>query len=135
LKSFWDTRYDTGYFVYGKAPNGFFAASIERHTPGRMLLPGEGEGRNAVHAAILGWEEVLKPGGTLILEAFHTSQLGKNTGGPGALEMLFDEKILLGDFSLLTTEMVEEQAVTLSEGLFHQGEARLIRYIGRKQSN
>ena len=43
LKSFWDTRYDTDSFVYGREPNGFFADSINELAPGRALLPGEGE--------------------------------------------------------------------------------------------
>jgi len=44
--------------VYGHEPNEFFRREIEKLIPGRLLLPGEGEGRNAAFAASLGWEVV-----------------------------------------------------------------------------
>lgn len=53
--NFWDQRYDTAEFVYGKEPNEFFRENIEKLNPGKLLLPGEGEGRNSVFAARLGW--------------------------------------------------------------------------------
>lgn len=53
--NFWDQRYDTAEFVYGKEPNEFFKENIEKLNPGKLLLPGEGEGRNSVFAARLGW--------------------------------------------------------------------------------
>lgn len=197
MESFWDIRYNTDSFVYGKDPNGFFATSLERLIPGRILLPGEGEGRNAVYAAAMGWEvdafdqsgvardkalslmqekrvhfnyqvcelvdynfekehydviglvylhvpppvrkmlhryavEALKPGGRIILEAFHTSQLGNPSGGPQVLDMLFDKKTLLDDFNALHYEIMEEVMVNLEEGPVHKGPANLIRYIGKK---
>lgn len=54
--NFWDERYSTEEFVYGKEPNEFFKENIQKLAPGRLLLPGEGEGRNAVYAARLGWQ-------------------------------------------------------------------------------
>src|SRR5690606_9093484 len=40
-----------------KEPNTFFAQEISKiKKPGKLLLPMEGEGRNAVFAAKLGWE-------------------------------------------------------------------------------
>lgn len=53
--NFWDERYSTEEFIYGKEPNEFFKENLEKLKPGRLLLPGEGEGRNAVFAARLGW--------------------------------------------------------------------------------
>ncbi len=53
---FWNERYSANEFVYGKSPNHFFAQTIDGLKPGRMLLPCEGEGRNAVYAATLSWE-------------------------------------------------------------------------------
>jgi len=197
MKGMWDDRYSASQFVYGKEPNGFFSAELSKREPGRILLPGEGEGRNAVHAARSGWEvdafdqsrvgrdkahayasevnvqinyevcpleefhfkanqydvvalvyfhgahterkylhrkaiESLKPGGRLILEAFHKEQLGKSTGGPGSLNMLFDEEMLLSDFTGLKPELIEKQILTLNEGAYHQGEASVIRYTGVK---
>ena len=42
--------------VYGEAPNPFFKKFIDSKKPGRILLPAEGEGRNAIYAASKGWE-------------------------------------------------------------------------------
>ena len=53
--NFWDERYSSYEYVYGIDPNEFFKQQIENILPGKLLLPGEGEGRNAVYAAKLGW--------------------------------------------------------------------------------
>jgi len=55
MKELWDKRYASEAYAYGKKPNAFFSAQLENIDPGHMLLPGEGEGRNAVHAAMRGW--------------------------------------------------------------------------------
>ena len=55
-KKFWDERYSEEHYVYGKEPNEFFKQEIEHVKPGKLLLPGEGEGRNAVYAALKGWD-------------------------------------------------------------------------------
>jgi SAM-dependent methyltransferase len=57
-KDFWDKRYAEEGFVYGETPNEFFRREIEKLQPGSILLPGEGEGRNAIFAASLGWDVV-----------------------------------------------------------------------------
>jgi len=54
--SFWDKRYADVDSVYGYNPNEFFKDHIQKLTPGKLLLPGEGEGRNALYAATLGWK-------------------------------------------------------------------------------
>jgi SAM-dependent methyltransferase len=53
----WDARYSGQDFFYGREPNIFFKQflSIQIKT-GKLLLPAEGEGRNAVYAAKLGWD-------------------------------------------------------------------------------
>lgn len=56
MKAFWDERYRSKEYVYGKEPNAFFAATIQGIRRGKLLLPCEGEGRNAVFAASNGWE-------------------------------------------------------------------------------
>jgi 2-polyprenyl-3-methyl-5-hydroxy-6-metoxy-1,4-benzoquinol methylase len=54
--NFWNDRYSSDEYVYGTEPNQFFKEQIRKINPsGRLLLPGEGEGRNAVFAAKLGW--------------------------------------------------------------------------------
>jgi hypothetical protein len=54
-KQFWSTRYHENETVYGTKPNEFFKRFIDTHKPGTLLLPAEGEGRNAVYAAKKGW--------------------------------------------------------------------------------
>lgn len=53
---FWNQRYAETAFAYGEEPNAFFAEQLMRLTPGQLLLPAEGEGRNAVFAARQGWQ-------------------------------------------------------------------------------
>ena len=53
---FWDQRYKATEFVYGIEPNSFLSGILQGEPPGRLLLPAEGEGRNAVYAARLGWQ-------------------------------------------------------------------------------
>ncbi len=199
MNSFWDERYNTDLFVYGKAPNDFFASEINRLDPGKILLPGEGEGRNAVYAASRGWIvdafdqsrvgsekaqrfagemgasidyrvcdveaypfqqdhydavgliyfhaspslrkllhgqvlHALKPGGVVILEAFHTTQLENSTGGPQSLEMLFNKELILDDFLGMETLALNELSIELNEGSFHRGEVNIIRYLGEKHT-
>jgi SAM-dependent methyltransferase len=56
MSEFWDERFKQKEYVYGIQPNIFFAETIKQLKPGKLLLPMEGEGRNAVYAAKLGWE-------------------------------------------------------------------------------
>lgn len=56
MKDFWNQRYATHDTVYGKAPNLYFKSILDSLTPGSLLMPAEGEGRNAVYAASLGWK-------------------------------------------------------------------------------
>lgn len=53
--NFWDQRYSQSEFAYGKEPNAYLKAKLLDLTPGKILFPAEGEGRNAVFAAMLGW--------------------------------------------------------------------------------
>ncbi|UNY98588.1 class I SAM-dependent methyltransferase [Zhouia spongiae] len=55
-KEFWNERYQDPAFAYGKEPNIFFKEQIEKLKPGTILLPADGEGRNGVFAAKLGWD-------------------------------------------------------------------------------
>jgi SAM-dependent methyltransferase len=56
MKNFWDERYSSSEFVYGTQPNQFFKEQIDRLLPGKLLMIGEGEGRNSIYAAKLGWQ-------------------------------------------------------------------------------
>ncbi len=53
---FWDERYSTYKTVYGEEPNAFFRDQLSKLAPGKLLLPAEGEGRNAIYAAKSDWE-------------------------------------------------------------------------------
>lgn len=56
MKHFWDERYRLHEYAYGTEPNLYFRDKLSALKPGTLLLPGEGEGRNAVWAAKLGWQ-------------------------------------------------------------------------------
>jgi SAM-dependent methyltransferase len=56
MKEFWNARYNTESYAYGKNPNQYFKDQIGLLPPGKILLAAEGEGRNAVYAASLGWD-------------------------------------------------------------------------------
>ncbi len=56
MRTFWDERFASEQYIYGQEPNVFFKQQLELLKPGRILLPGEGEGRNGVWAATQGWE-------------------------------------------------------------------------------
>ena len=56
MDNFWDQRYSAVEYVYGKEPNVFFKSEIDKLKPGKILIPGVGEGRDAVYAATLGWQ-------------------------------------------------------------------------------
>lgn len=64
----WNDRYSKEAFAYGEQPNNYLAKQLKNLTPGAILFPAEGEGRNAVFAATLGWT----------VSAFDISIEGKN---------------------------------------------------------
>jgi SAM-dependent methyltransferase len=197
MNSFWDERYSVKEFVYGKKPNEFFKQELLKINPGKLLLPAEGEGRNAVFAAIAGWKvtafdlsmvgkkkaerlaksnlvkieyktlslescifdkesfdaialifahvhkdqrrkihqrilNFLKPGGTLILEAFSEKQINMESGGPKDINMLYNPEELKVDFLGMQSFHCWEESVNLSEGKFHKGFAHLVRMVGTK---
>jgi len=58
MKEMWDQRFSSEEYVYGTEPNLFFKEKLEVLHPGKLLLPAEGEGRNAVFAAQQGWQVI-----------------------------------------------------------------------------
>ncbi len=54
----WNARYGKSEYAHGKQPNVFFAEELSKLQPSSILLPAEGEGRNAVHALRHGWQVV-----------------------------------------------------------------------------
>jgi SAM-dependent methyltransferase len=53
---FWNERYKQQEFAYGIEANEFLKEVLGNYKLGKILFPAEGEGRNAVFAAKLGWE-------------------------------------------------------------------------------
>jgi SAM-dependent methyltransferase len=64
----WNERYRNEEFAYGEEPNNYLKDQLEKLKPGTILFPAEGEGRNAVFAARMGWT----------VSAFDISDEGRN---------------------------------------------------------
>ena len=64
----WNERYSNDEFAYGTQPNNYLKDQLQKLKTGSVLFPAEGEGRNAVFAAQLGWN----------VSAFDISSEGKN---------------------------------------------------------
>lgn len=64
----WNERYSKAGFAYGEQPNSYLKEQLQHLDVGTILFPAEGEGRNAVFAAGLGWT----------VSAFDISIEGKN---------------------------------------------------------
>ena len=78
----WDERFSDEEFFYGEKPNAFFAEYLTSvKAKGRLLLPAEGEGRNAVFAATQGWE----------VHAFDSSKVAQQK----ALDFALSEKVVI----------------------------------------
>ncbi len=56
MSTFWNQRFSSEEYIYGTEPGAFFKQVIDGLRPGKLLVPGAGEGRDAVYAATLGWE-------------------------------------------------------------------------------
>lgn len=55
LQTIWDERFSAGHYVYGEEPNAFLVQHASMLAPGaRVLVPGDGEGRNGVWLARMG---------------------------------------------------------------------------------
>lgn len=196
--NFWDQRFAEPGYKYGTEPNAFLKESALHFPPtSRVLVPGDGEGRNGVWLAEQGhcvtsvdnsavglkkaqalagsrgvglqtllvdlaeWApdvasldavvliyvhlpsafraqahralaQGLKPGGWMVLEAFHPLQLQHRSGGPQDADMLYTPEQLSAEFAgLLTSVQAWHGETTLSEGPGHQGLAHVTRWLGR----
>lgn len=86
MKEFWNERYRSPEYVYGKEPNEYLKKNLAALQPGKILFPAEGEGRNAVFAAGLGWQ----------VTAFDISEEGKKK----ALNLAGEKKVQI-DYRVL----------------------------------
>ncbi|MHA8069874.1 class I SAM-dependent methyltransferase [Aquirufa ecclesiirivi] len=87
------------------------------------------EERRKFHQQCIKW---LKPGGKIILEGFHKDQLGRDSGGPKELDMLFNKDELSQDFKGLQIDYIKEKECVLDEGPLHQGKAFVIDLVATK---
>lgn len=56
MKEFWNERYSEQEYVYGEKPNEYLKEQLLKLPVGKILLPCEGEGRNAIFAALNHWK-------------------------------------------------------------------------------
>jgi hypothetical protein len=84
--------------------------------------------RSIIHKQI---RESLKPGGVIILEAFHKQQLGYASGGPKDIDMLYTEDDIASDFEGLHIILLEKSKINLQEGTFHSGDAVVVRILAK----
>ncbi len=199
----WNDRYSKEEFAYGEQPNNYLKEQLEKLSVGSILFPAEGEGRNAVFAAKMGWDvsafdisiegknkalrlaeanqvsidyqvgelqnlkfqaaqfdaialiyahfpadikssihktldKYLRKGGIIIFEAFskkHLDYIAKNekVGGPKELAMLFSIEELQVDFENYEIIELVETVIELNEGVFHNGQGSVIRFVGKKK--
>ena len=67
MSEFWNSRFSAEEYFYGTDPNVYFKDTLNTLTPGKLWVPGAGEGRDAVYAATQGWQ----------VDAFDLSSAGK----------------------------------------------------------
>ena len=99
----WDKRYKEREFAYGKNPNMFFQTWLPKFAPGSILMPADGEGRNGVFAAGLGWK----------VTSFDLSVEGQKKAWQLAKENLTTLEYLVGDFEQLEFEKASFDAIGL----------------------
>ena len=87
-------------YVYGTEPNQFFKEQLQKIIPaGKLLLPGEGEGRNAVYAAKLGW----------MVDAFDQSSVARTK----ALNLAKEKKSKLITLILISKNLFRKKIIMI----------------------
>ncbi len=100
---FWNKAYDKEVFVFGIKPNVFLKEQLKDLEAGKILLPGEGEGRNAVFAAKLGWK----------VDAYDLSSVGKEKADKLALKHGTSINYWVGDFTKPNLEKEQYDVVAV----------------------
>lgn len=108
MKEFWNERYSGTEYVYGKQANAFFINGLKSLKSGKLLLPAEGEGRNAVYAAQNGWS----------VTAFDQSEQAKKKALRLAKENKVDIRYEVNTMDTFTTDE-KYDAVALIYAHFH----------------
>jgi hypothetical protein len=99
----WDDRYSKDEFAYGEQPNEYLKGQLGKLNVGNILFPAEGEGRNAVFAAKLGWT----------VSAFDISVEGKNIAFKLAETNKVHIDYRVGDLQTLNYDTEQFDAVAL----------------------
>jgi SAM-dependent methyltransferase len=124
MKDFWNERYGKVDFAYGTEPNNFLKEQLPLFKVGNILFPAEGEGRNAVFAAKLGWQ----------VSAFDLSMEGKKKADSLAKKNLVSINYQVGEFEEIPFKNEEFDTIALiyahfsaeTKSKYHQ---KLITYI------
>jgi|GEM_PF-6005617 len=53
---FWDKRFGGDEYIYGEQPNEYLREKLSELKTGTILFPCDGEGKNSVYAASIGWK-------------------------------------------------------------------------------
>jgi SAM-dependent methyltransferase len=102
-KNMWEERYKNQDYAYGKEPNLFFAEWLQKLEPKSILMPADGEGRNGVFAAQLGWE----------VTSFDLSEEGKSKTLDLAKEMQVSLDYIVGNLEQLEFKKESFDAIGL----------------------
>ena len=99
----WDERYKQQDFAYGVTPNNYLKDQLIKLQTGKILFPAEGEGRNAVFAAKLGW----------MVSAFDISIEGKKKAMQLAKSEQVDIDFQVGELQTLNYQVEQFDAIAL----------------------
>ncbi|WP_143305880.1 class I SAM-dependent methyltransferase [Chitinophaga vietnamensis] len=99
----WEERYQEATYAFGKAPNEFFREWLPEFAPGAILMPADGEGRNGVYAAQLGWD----------VTAFDLSITGQAKALQLARERNVSIDYIVGDLAQLSFDDARFDAIGL----------------------
>ena len=107
----WNERYSKDEFAYGEKPNNYLKEQLDKLDVGAILFPAEGEGRNAVYAAKLGWK----------VSAFDISIEGKNKASRLAEDHHVTIDYEVGELLALNYKTGEFDAIALIYAHFPAG--------------
>ena len=99
----WDDRYSQKEFAYGEQPNIYLKEQLNKIHAGTILFPAEGEGRNSVYAAKMGWK----------VFAFDQSLEGKKKAIQLAIKNQVELNYEVGEFQSLTYQNNQFDAIAL----------------------
>ncbi len=103
MKEKWNERYANEAYAYGEQANEYLKQCLIQFPPGKVLFPAEGEGRNAVFAAQMGWE----------VSAFDISEEGQKKAMKLAEKKNVSINYQVGDFKNMNFQKGEFDAIAL----------------------